>query len=247
MRFSKENVLVTGGSRGIGAQVCRVLAGFGLKVWINYHTSAERADSLKLEIEQAGGRAAVIGFDASDEAAFVGACKTIVEADGGLGYLVNNAGITKDKLALRMSTDDFESIVHANLSSAFIGSREALKIMSKQRFGAVVNVSSIVGEQGNMGQANYAASKGGMIALTKTFALEGAPRNVRFNAVAPGFIDTDMTQALGADVRAQYEGAIPLKRLGTSDDVAHAIAFLLSDFAQYITGEVLRVKGGLYM
>ena len=147
MRFSKENVLVTGGSRGIGAQVCRVLAGFGLKVWINYHTSAERADTLKLEIEQAGGRAAVIGFDASDEAAFVGACKTIVEADGGLGYLVNNAGITKDKLALRMSTDDFESIVHANLSSAFIGSREALKIMSKQRFGAVVNVSSIVGEQ----------------------------------------------------------------------------------------------------
>lgn len=247
MRFSKENVLVTGGSRGIGAQVCRVLAGFGLKVWINYHTSAERADSLKQEIEQAGGRAAVIGFDASDEAAFVEACKTIAQADGGLGYLVNNAGITKDKLALRMGIDDFESIVHANLSSAFIGSREALKMMSKQRFGAVVNVSSIVGEQGNMGQVNYAASKGGIIALTKSFALEGAPRNVRFNVVAPGFIDTDMTQALSADVRAQYEGAIPLKRFGTSDDVAHAIAFLLSDSAQYITGEVLRVNGGLYM
>ncbi len=247
MQFSKENVLVTGGGRGIGAEVCKILAGFGLKVWINYRNSAAQADALKTTIENNGGKAAVIGFDASNETEFVQACKTIVEADGGLGYLVNNAGITNDKLALRMSVDDFESIIHANLSSAFIGSREALKIMSKQRFGAVVNISSIVGERGNMGQSNYAASKGGIIALTKSFAYEGAPRNVRFNAVAPGFISTDMTEALSDEVKAQYESTIPLKCFGTPSDVGHAIAFLLSDYARYITGEVIRVNGGLYM
>ena len=194
MRFSGKNVLVTGASRGIGAEIAKTLADYGLKVWINYRSSAKEADELKAEIEAKGGTAAVIGFDVSDEAAFVDAIKTIIDSDGELSYLVNNAGITKDKLAMRMSVEDFEAVLRANLTSAFIGCREALKVMSKKRFGSVVNISSIVGETGNAGQVNYSASKGGMIAMTKSFALEGAPRNIRFNCITPGFIATDMTQ-----------------------------------------------------
>lgn len=247
MNFSKENVLVTGGSRGIGAEICRILAGFGLKVWINYRSNPGLADALKTSIEEGGGKAAVIGFDASSDEEFAQAIKAIVSCDGGLGYLVNNAGVTNDKIALRMSLTDFESVIHANLTSAFIGSREALKVMSKQRFGAVVNIASIVGERGNLGQCNYSASKGGMIALTKSFAQEGAARNIRFNAVTPGFIKTEMTDKLSDDVKTQYESAILLKRFGMPHDVGYAVAFLLSDYAQYITGEVLRVNGGLYM
>ena len=171
----------------------------------------------------------------------------IVESDGELSYLVNNAGITNDKLALRMKLEDFTSVIEANLTSAFIGSREALKAMSKKRFGSVVNIASIVGEMGNAGQVNYSASKGGMIAMSKSFAKEGASRSVRFNCVTPGFIATDMTDALSDEVRKSYEDNIPLKRFGSTEDIANAVAFLLSDNASYITGEVLKVNGGLYM
>lgn len=190
MKFSGKNVLVTGASRGIGAEICKVLAGFGLKVWINYRSKPELADSLKDEIEKSGGKAAVIKFDAANEDEFIEAINLIVQSDSELSYLVNNAGITNDKLAIRMKTEEFVSILDANLKSAFIGSKEALKVMSKKRFGAVVNVASIVGEMGNAGQTNYAASKGGMIAMSKSFAKEGAARNVRYNCVAPGFIQT---------------------------------------------------------
>ena len=170
MKFSGKNVLVTGASRGIGAEICKALAGFGLKVWINYRSKPELADALKDEIEKNGGKAAVVKFDASNEDEFIEAINLIVQADGELSYLVNNAGITNDKLALRMKMEDFSSVIDANLKSAFIGSKEALKVMSKKRFGAVVNVASIVGEMGNAGQTNYAASKGGMIAMSKSFA-----------------------------------------------------------------------------
>ncbi len=247
MRFSGKNVLVTGASRGIGAAIAKVLAEYGLKVWINYKSSAEAADRLKAEIEEAGGSAAVIGFDVSDEAAFVEAIKTIIDADGELSYLVNNAGITKDKLAIRMSVEDFESVIRANLTSAFIGCREALKTMSKKRFGSVVNISSIVGETGNAGQVNYSASKGGMIAMTKSFALEGAARGVRFNCITPGFIATDMTDSLKEDIKEAYIAKIPLKRFGDPKEVAEAVAFLLSDAAGYITGETIKVNGGMYL
>ncbi|MCF6200839.1 MAG: SDR family NAD(P)-dependent oxidoreductase, partial [Hydrogenimonas sp.] len=142
MRFSGKNVLVTGASRGIGAEIAKVLAGYGLKVWINYRSGAEAADAVKGEIEKAGGKAAVIGFDVSDEAAYVEAVKTIVDADGELSYIVNNAGITKDKLAMRMKVEEFEAVIKANLTSAFIGCKEAIKVMGKKRFGAVVNVAS---------------------------------------------------------------------------------------------------------
>ena len=247
MKFSGKNVLVTGASRGIGAEIAKVLAGFGLKVWINYRSSAEAADKVKAEIEEAGGEAAVLGFDVSDEAAFIEGIKTIVDADGELSYIVNNAGITKDKLAMRMKVDDFEDVIKANLTSAFVGCREAIKVMGKKRFGAVVNIASIVGETGNAGQTNYSASKGGLIAMTKSFALEGAARNIRFNTVTPGFIKTDMTDELKDEIKQSFIDRIPLSRFGDPKEVAEAIAFLLSDHASYITGETLKVNGGMNM
>ncbi len=247
MKFSGNNVLVTGSSRGIGAEIAKVLAGYGLKVWINYRNSAEAADALKEEIEASGAQAAVIGFDVSDETAFVDAVKTIVDADGGLSYLVNNAGITHDKLALRMKGDDFMKVIEANLKSAFIGCRESMKVMRKKKFGSIVNIASIVGETGNAGQTNYAASKGGLIAMSKSFALEAAASGIRYNTVTPGFIATDMTDALNDEVTEAFVSKIPMGRFGTTKEIAEATAFLLSDSASYITGETLKVNGGMYM
>ncbi len=247
MKFSGENVLVTGASRGIGAQIAKTLAAEGLKVWINYRSGEAEATAVKAQIEAAGGKADIIGFDVSDEAAFVDAIKKIVTEDGALSYLVNNAGITKDGLAMRMKTEQFMAVIEANLKSAFIGCREALKVMGKKRFGAVVNIASIVGETGNAGQTNYSASKGGMIAMTKSFALEAAPRGIRYNTVTPGFIATDMTEVLKPEIKESFEAKIPLARFGEPREVAEAVAFLLSDHASYITGETLKVNGGMYM
>jgi 3-oxoacyl-[acyl-carrier protein] reductase len=247
MKFSGKNVLVTGASRGIGAEIAKYLANKGLKVWINYRSGADAADAVKKEIEENGGSAAVIGFDVTDEKAFIDAVKTIVDSDGELSYLVNNAGITNDKLAMRMSVDDFKKVIDANLTSTFIGCRESIKVMSKKRFGAVVNVASVVAEMGNMGQANYVASKGGVISMTKTFALEGSTRNIRFNSVTPGFIQTDMTKDLNEKVKSAMMERIPLKRFADPKEVASVVAFLLSDESSYITGETIKVNGGLYM
>ncbi len=247
MQFSGKNVLVTGSSRGIGAEIAKVLASYGLKVWINYRSGAEAADKVKAEIESAGGVAAVIGFDVSDEAAFIDAIKTIIDSDGELSYLVNNAGITNDKLALRMKTEEFLKVINANLTSAFIGCREFFKNARKKKFGSVVNVASIVGETGNAGQTNYAASKGGLIAMTKSFALEAATSGIRFNTVTPGFIATEMTEVLSDDVKAELYKKIPMQRMGEAKEIADAVAFLLSDHASYITGETLKVNGGMNM
>ncbi|MBF7047257.1 3-oxoacyl-ACP reductase FabG [Campylobacter volucris] len=247
MKFSGKNVLITGASKGIGAAIAKELASNGLKVWINYRSKPELADALKEEIEKNGGIAAVIKFDASIEEEFISAVATIVESDGELSYLVNNAGITNDKLALRMSMQDFSNVINANLNSSFLGCREALKTMSKKRFGAVVNIASIVGEMGNAGQTNYSASKGGMIALTKSFAKEGAARNIRYNCITPGFIKSDMTEVLSDEIKQNYINNIPLKRFADASEVAQAVAFLLSDHSSYITGEILKVNGGLYM
>lgn len=247
MKFKGKNALITGGSKGIGREICKTLASYGLKVWINYRSSPEIADELMNEIKNLGFNAAVVKFDATDELAFIEAIKMIKEADGELSYLVNNAGVTNDKLALRMKLEDFEDVIKANLSSAFIGSREALKIMSKQKFGSVVNISSIVGETGNAGQVNYSASKGAMITMTKSFALEAGSRAVRFNCVTPGFIATDMTEKLSEEIKQGFISRIPLKTFGSPEDIAQAVAFLLSDNAKYITGETLKVNGGMYM
>ena len=247
MTYTGKNVLVTGASKGLGAQIAKYLAARGLKVWINYRSKPELADTLREDIMKNGGEAACISFDASDEAAVVAAFALIKDADNELSYLVNNAGITRDKLALRMSEADFMDVINANLKSMFLCSREALKLMSKQRFGAVVSISSIIGLMGNAGQANYAASKAGMIALSKSLAKEAGSRGVRFNSVAPGFIESDMTAVLSEDIRKNYQAAIPLARFGAAADVAAAVGFLLSDEASYITGECLSVNGGMYM
>ncbi len=247
MKFSGTNVLVTGGSRGIGAQIARTLAQEGLKVWINYRSGQAEAEAVKESIVAAGGQAEIIGFDVTDEEAFVAAIKSIVESDGELSYLVNNAGITKDKLAMRMKTEEFMAVIEANLKSAFVGCREALKVMGKKRFGAVVNIASIVGETGNAGQTNYSASKGGLIAMTKSFAQEAASRGIRYNSITPGFIATEMTGVLKEEIRDAFIAKIPLARFGEPREVAEAVAFLLSDHASYITGETLKVNGGMYM
>jgi len=247
LKFSGKNVLVTGASRGIGAEIAKYLATMGLKVWVNYRSGEAEANRVKEAIEAEGGEAEVIGFDVSDEEAFVGAVKRIVESDGALAYLVNNAGITKDKLAMRMKTDEFMDVINANLKSTFIGCREALKVMGKKRFGSVVNIASIVGESGNAGQTNYSASKGGTIAMTKSFALEAAPRGIRYNTITPGFIATEMTEVLKDEIKDAFTAKIPLGRFGEPKEVAQAVAFLLSDHSSYITGETLKVNGGMLM
>ena len=247
MKFSGKNVLITGASRGIGAQIAKTLAEMGLKVWINYRSGEAEANSVKDAIIANKGDAEIIGFDVSDEEAFVAAIKQIVDTDGELSYLVNNAGITKDKLAMRMKTEEFMAVIEANLKSVFIGCREALKVMGKKRFGSVVNVASIVGETGNAGQTNYSASKGGVIAMSKSFAQEAAPRGIRYNTITPGFIATDMTDILKDEVKEAFISKIPLGRFGDPKEVADAVAFLLSDHASYITGETLKVNGGMYM
>ncbi len=247
MKFSGKNVLVTGASRGIGAEIAKVLAGYGLKVWINYRSGAKEADSVKESIEANGGVCAVIGFDVSDEKAFVDGIKTIIDSDGELSYLVNNAGITNDKLALRMKNEDFMSVINANLTSTFTGCREAMKVMRKKKFGSVVNIASIVGETGNAGQTNYSASKGGVIAMTKSFAIESATSGIRYNTITPGFIATEMTDALSDEIKNSFTSKIPMNRFGNATEVAEATAFLLSDNSSYITGETLKVNGGMNM
>lgn len=247
MEFCGKNVLITGASKGIGAEIAKVLAKQGLKVWINYRSKPELADSLQKEIQASGGNAAVVCFDATKEEEFIAGINAVLSSDGELAFLVNNAGITNDKLSMRMQTQEFSSILEANLTSSFIGCREALKIMRKQGYGAVVNIASIVGEIGNLGQCNYAASKGGMIAMTKSFAKEGGSKGIRFNCVTPGFIESDMTKDLKDEIKKTYIQNIPLGRLGKGEEVAEVVAFLLSNGANYITGEVLKVNGGLYM
>ena len=247
MKFTGKNVLVTGGSRGIGAEIAKVLASYGLKVWINYRSGEAEALKVKDAILAAGGEAETIGFDVSDESAFVAAMKEIAKVDGEISYLVNNAGITNDKLALRMKNEDFISVINANLTSVFTGCREFMKIQRKKKFGSVVNISSIVGETGNAGQTNYSASKGGVIAMTKSFALESASSGIRYNSLTPGFIATDMTDELSDEIKDSFTSKIPMGRFGNPSEVAEATAFLLSDSSSYITGETLKVNGGLNM
>ncbi len=238
--------LVTGASRGIGRAVALRLAAEGASVVVTA-TSQEAAQKTADEIIAAGGKALAVKVDvtAADEVAALMA--RTVETFGRLDVLVNNAGITRDGLLMRMKESDWQAVIDTNLRGTFLCTREASKIMTKARFGRIINISSVVGLMGNAGQANYCASKAGIDGLTRAVAKELARRNVTVNSVAPGFIETDMTEALPEKTREGLQQQIPLERLGTVDDVANAVLFFASDLSGYITGEVLSVNGGMYM
>ncbi|MCH7949639.1 MAG: 3-oxoacyl-[acyl-carrier-protein] reductase [Candidatus Dadabacteria bacterium] len=247
MNKLKDKVaLVTGGSRGIGKSIAKRLASEGAIVVINYKQNDSAANETKKEIEDAGGQATISKFDVSDFDTVHQEIDKIIEKFGGLHILINNAGITQDTLLMRMKEDDWDSVISINLKGTFNCTRAVTRNMFKQREGRIINLTSVVGEMGNAGQTNYAASKAGVIGFTKACAREMAPRGITVNAVSPGFIKTDITDELPEDLRQDYISKIPLNRFGTTEDVAGAVAFLTSDDASYITGEVFRVNGGIY-
>ncbi len=246
--FTGKTALVTGGSRGIGRAIAVTLARGHASVAINYAGNQAAAEEALRLVQQAGApKATLYRFDVSDPAACNAAVESVSTELGGLHVLVNNAGIAIDQLVMRVKDEDWKRQLDVNLTGAFNLIRAASRPMMKQKGGAIVNLTSVVGEMGNAGQAAYSATKGALIALTKTIARELASRNIRANAVAPGFIDTDMTAALPEAARAKLTDLIPLARLGTPQDVADCVAWLASDQASYVTGEVVRVNGGMYM
>lgn len=239
--------LVTGGSRGIGRAVCCALARDGYDIAVVYAGNDEAARETVAAVEEAGAAARAYRCDVSD-ADEVAACVDAVLADfGGVWALVNNAGITRDGLVARMREEDFDRVVDVNLKGSYHMIRALMRTFMRQRGGRIVNMTSVVGLMGNAGQANYAASKAGVIGLTKSVARELAGRNVTVNAIAPGFVETDMTAVLPEEVRARYEREIPLGRLASAEEVAAVASFLASDAAAYVTGEVIRVDGGMAM
>ncbi|HJV64173.1 MAG TPA: 3-oxoacyl-[acyl-carrier-protein] reductase [Geomonas sp.] len=246
MSLNGQVALVTGASRGIGRAIALKLAREGAAVVVTA-TSVEGAQRTADEIAAAGGKALAVKVDVSSVAEVESLFKEAVAAFGKVDILVNNAGITKDGLLLRMKEADWDEVIDVNLKGAFNCIREAAKLMSKARYGRIVNVSSVVGEMGNPGQANYCASKAGLIGLTKSVAKELARRNMTVNAVTPGFIETDMTAELGEKTKEALMEQIPMGRLGSGDDIANAVYFLAAESGSYITGHVLSVNGGMYM
>ena len=243
--LSGRIALVTGASRGIGRAIATTLARQGAHV-----VAAARGDNARATVDEivaAGGKADVLALDVTDAGAPEAAIAATAGAHGRIDILVNNAGITKDQLMLRMKRDDWDAVLGTNLTATFALTQAALKPMLKQRAGRIICISSVVGQGGNAGQANYAASKAGLIGFAKSVAQEVASRGITVNVVAPGLIDTDMTRAITDSAHDEWAAKIPLKRLGTPDDIAAAVCFLASDEASYITGQVLAVNGGMYM
>jgi|SRR5579862_594309 len=244
--MQNKTALVTGASRGIGRACALALAKAGARVAVAAR-QAEKLEEVAAEIRAAGGEAFVAELDMREAESIRKAIARTAKEFGRIDILVNNAGVTKDGLAVRMKPEDWELVLATNLTGAFIASQQVLMGMMRERWGRIINITSVVGQAGNAGQANYVASKAGLIGLTKSLAQEVASRNITVNAVAPGFIDTDMTQALAAELKDRITAGIPLGRLGTAEEVAGAVRFLASDEAAYITGHVLSVNGGMYM
>jgi 3-oxoacyl-[acyl-carrier protein] reductase len=237
--------LVTGASRGIGRAIALRLAAQGATVIAG--ARGTNAQSVADEIVASGGRATAVALDITETASVEAAVAATLAAHQRVDILVNNAGITKDQLMLRMKRDDWDAVLNTNLTGAYTCVQAVLKTMVKQRAGRIINITSVVGQSGNAGQVNYAASKAGLIGLTKAQALEVASRGITVNAVAPGLIVTDMTKGISEGAHEEWAAKIPLKRLGTPDDIASAVTFLASDEASYITGQVLAVNGGMYL
>lgn len=246
MTLENKVAVVTGASQGIGRTIALVLAESGADI-VALARQVEKLNSLRSEIEALGRRALVIQCDVSSAEEIRHAFEEIMKGPGRVDILVNNAGITRDGLLMRMKRDDWDAVLSTNLTSAFHTIQEALKCMVRHRYGRIINITSVVAQSGNAGQANYVAAKSGLIGLTKSIAQEVASRNITVNAVAPGFVDTAMTSRLSEATKQKLLEMIPLKRMGTDREIAYAVRFLASDEAAYITGQVLGVNGGMYM
>lgn len=240
-----KTALVTGASKGIGKGIVMKLAEHGANVVFTYLSSVEKGKALETELSKYGVRAKGFQSDASDYKAAEDLVTEIIKEFGTLDIVVNNAGITRDGLLMRMTEENFNDVIRTNLNSVFNITKACQKPMLKQRSGSIINITSVVGVKGNAGQSNYAASKAGIIGFTKSIALELGSRNIRCNAVAPGFIETEMTEVLPAETVKQWREAIPLKRGGTPEDVANSVLYLASDLSAYVTGQVLNVDGGM--
>jgi 3-oxoacyl-[acyl-carrier protein] reductase len=245
--FKDKVAVVTGASRGIGRAIALELGSRGAIVVVNYNKNADAANEVVAAVKAAGGGGMAVQADVSDAEQVEALFKAVTGEYKGIDILVNNAGTTKDNLIMMLKPDDFDTVINTNLRSAWLCSKAASRQMMKKRYGRIINITSVVGIAGNGGQTNYAASKAGMIGLTKALAKEIASRNVTVNAIAPGFIDTDMTSELSDDIMKKAIDAIPLGRQGKAEEVAKAVAFLASDDAGYITGQVLVVDGGMVM
>lgn len=247
MSLENKTAVVTGASRGIGLAVAKKLASQGANIAVLYVGNVEEGENAKKELEALGVKVGLYYCDVSNFEESKAAVEKVIEEFGGIDILVNNAGIVRDKLVIKLDEADFDSVINVNLKGAFNMIKHTYTHFMKKRAGRIVNVSSVVGLQGNAGQANYSASKAGLIGMTKSVAKELGGRGVTVNAVAPGYIITDMTNALSEKAKEQFTSAIPMKRGGLPEDVANVIAFLCSDDASYVTGEVIRVDGGLAM